>query len=337
MHAALKAFLIETLGPAYEPVMAVVAVLTPFRYPGSMYWPFLLINLAVIVYVYLAHERNDAAPSFGGFLSFLVPRRVYTHIAAWVDLKFYVISTLVLRFTKLSAHVVAFAGLLSIGEASRRVLELTLGPSPGALEPSLIAMAGYTLLVTVAVDFAKWIAHVLQHKVPVLWEFHKVHHSPEVLTPLTNLRFHPVDLVVENFCTATLTGLVVGMYGYWYSGGITEISILGMGAVYAFAAIFTNLRHSHIPVHFGPRISKLLSSPAMHQIHHSSEARHFDKNFAVIFSLWDHLAGTNYIPARGEQYRMGIGEESARFRSVWALYFYPFGRAIRVFRSRELA
>ncbi len=70
----------------------------------------------------------------------------------------------------------------------------------------------------------------------------------------------------------------------------------------------------------------------MHHVHHSCESRHYDKNFAVVFSLWDHLAGTNYIPARGEQFQLGIGPEGEEFSSVWRAYFYPFYSLARKIR-----
>src|ERR1039458_8498353 len=35
----------------------------------------------------------------------------------------------------------------------------------------------------------------LFHAIPALWEFHKVHHSAEVLTPLTEMRTHPVEII----------------------------------------------------------------------------------------------------------------------------------------------
>jgi sterol desaturase/sphingolipid hydroxylase (fatty acid hydroxylase superfamily) len=166
----------------------------------------------------------------------------------------------------------------------------------------------------------------------MLWEFHKVHHSAEVLTPLTNLRVHPVDVALEAFLTSIATGVVIGAYGYWYPGGVVEFTILGTTLVYFLFSLIGNLRHSHIRLQFGPRMSKFLCSPFMHQIHHSCETRHFDKNFAVIFSFWDHLARTIWIPKDDEEFRLGIGEESKHFYSMWGIYVGPF---LAIFRKRK--
>src|SRR5438094_778580 len=63
---------------------------------------------------------------------------------------------------------------------------------PGILSPT----AAHIILMValfLALEFAYWFDHYLSHKVPLLWEFHRVHHSAEVLTPFTNSRVHPID------------------------------------------------------------------------------------------------------------------------------------------------
>ena len=64
---------------------------------------------------------------------------------------------------------------------------------------------GYTLAVVLAIDLAVWLTHYLQHKVVVLWQFHQVHHSAEVLTPMTVYRMHPVDLFFTGFISSSST------------------------------------------------------------------------------------------------------------------------------------
>jgi sterol desaturase/sphingolipid hydroxylase (fatty acid hydroxylase superfamily) len=75
-------------------------------------------------------------------------------------------------------------------------------------------------------------------------------------------------------------------------------------------------------------LSHILSSPAQHQIHHGSEPRHFDKNFGLMFSLWDWIAGTLYVPRAVEQVRFGLsGREHEEYNSLWRLYSLPFVKA----------
>ncbi len=72
-------------------------------------------------------------------------------------------------------------------------------------------------------------------------------------------------------------------------------------------------------------ISYLFVSPWMHQIHHSLERRHIDKNMGFIFSFWDWMFGTLYIPARDESFAIGLDSgEAPKFHGVGALYLLPF-------------
>ena len=56
--------------------------------------------------------------------------------------------------------------------------------------PAAVVM---TLVLFAAYEFGYWLDHYFSHNIPFLWEFHKVHHTAEVLTPITNFRVHPVD------------------------------------------------------------------------------------------------------------------------------------------------
>jgi sterol desaturase/sphingolipid hydroxylase (fatty acid hydroxylase superfamily) len=337
MKAELKELLELILGPAYDLIMPLVGILLPFLYPGFLWWVFFLSAVLLAFYAYLTASQQRGDITLAGFIAYLAPKSVYRHQSAWLDCKYYVVNSILYRLFNISALAFAFAGLLQVAAGVRHVLTLAFGPATTTAEPSLLARLGYTLAIVAAVDFAKWLTHYLQHKIPALWEFHKVHHSAPVLTPLTNLRVHPVDVLLENTLAGIASALVVGLYGYLYSTGVVEITLYGMAVVYFIAGLFAPLRHSHIPFAFGPRLSKLFCSPVMHQFHHSAETKHFDKNFSLIFSIWDYLAGTIYIPARGETPAvLGIGKEGDELRSVWALYTNPFISLARRLRKRPL-
>ena len=63
------------------------------------------------------------------------------------------------------------------------------------LWPAWVVMTMATALQLLTYEFAYWFGHYLFHKVPAMWEFHKVHHSAEVMTTLTELRQHPVEII----------------------------------------------------------------------------------------------------------------------------------------------
>ncbi|MFL0801517.1 MAG: sterol desaturase family protein [Agarilytica sp.] len=74
---------------------------------------------------------------------------------------------------------------------------------------------------------------------------------------------------------------------YVFDGSITSVTIFGASI---FSVLFnmagSNLRHSGVWLGYG-NIEKYIVSPAQHQIHHSIEERHFDKNFGSTLAIWD--------------------------------------------------
>ena len=175
--------------------------------------------------------------------------------------------------------------------------------------------------------------HYLQHKIPLLWEFHKVHHSSEVLHPLSNYREHPVD----NFLYAVVTGGAAGMAlsSFEFLFGAQPLAllvpILGIG-VFAFAFNFLgyNLRHSHVWLRWPGFLAYLFGCPAHHQIHHSCKPQHINKNMAFMFPIWDILFGTYYLPDEKEEMTFGIGDGSeSTYRSYLSIYWLPFKHAYR--------
>lgn len=334
MLLQVKAVASQWLGPLYEPALGLAYALFPFLLPNNLNGVFIVsaILLAVGFYLYVTPRTSASVPHA---LRFLFPRRVFLHRSALVDYRFYVVNSLLLSYVRLSARVAGLVGLFVVSDRIRDFLAPVLGTGAGDGEPTGLARIGFTLAMVLAIDFAKFFAHFLQHKVPLLWEFHKVHHSAQVLTPLTNYRMHPVDVILEQFLAAILVGLVVGVYACFYPKGIAEMTILNIGAITFVYFLAANLRHSHIPLGFGWRTSHILSSPYMHQVHHSSEVRHWDKNYALVFSLWDVVFRSLYIPRGPEKFRLGLpGEENARFDSVRKLYLAPFAGAGRSIARR---
>ena len=96
-----------------------------------------------------------------------------------------------------------------------------------------------------------------------------------------------------------------------------------------------NLRHSHIWLSYSPALSHLLISPAQHQIHHSLNPKHYDKNFGFIFAFWDWSAKTLYVPREREELSFGLsGGEHREFDGLIALYLRPVLRLLTWHRRR---
>jgi sterol desaturase/sphingolipid hydroxylase (fatty acid hydroxylase superfamily) len=135
----------------------------------------------------------------------------------------------------------------------------------------------FTLLLG---DFLFYISHFVRHHVTPLWYFHAVHHSQKELNFFTEYRVHPIDDV----------GLfTIGFVPFF----MFEHSFATIVAVVWLRHWHTRIYHSNIRSNFGP-LRYVLVTPQSHRVHHSMEPRHFDTNFGLTFSIWDHLFGTQY-------------------------------------------
>lgn len=282
-----------------------------------IFWLYLLSALAIAAAVFLYHRRTRGRGTLREFIAFIAPPQVFGHRSARLDYWFFYLNTavfgLILAPLVAAPMVAAFvAGLLG-GSVST--------PAPAGLWWS----GGLTIAALLAMDLALYIGHYLQHKVPLLWEFHKIHHSAEVLTPITAFRVHPVDDLLTLSLTALFTGIVQGLFHVAVGTGIADIQVLGVNVLlFAWYIFGFHLRHSHVWLAYPAWLSRILVSPAQHQIHHSSAPRHFDKNMGFIFAFWDALGGTLYVPKAREELTYGLyGGESSEFASVPALFIGP--------------
>jgi sterol desaturase/sphingolipid hydroxylase (fatty acid hydroxylase superfamily) len=190
-----------------------------------------------------------------------------------------------------------------------------------------------TLVIALAADFGYFIAHYLEHRVPVLWQVHRVHHSAPVMTPLTNGREHPLSEAFHALSIMLVGGTAAAVCLAFVTPGQSVVMVHGTNVVVmAYFIALANLRHSNAWISFGPWIEHVISSPAQHQIHHSTDARHFDRNFAVVFSLWDWLFGTLHTTTKTrESLRFGLRDQAQYDWTATSLYLAP----LTGFRRRQ--
>ena len=162
----------------------------------------------------------------------------------------------------------------------------------------------------VVLDFAQWTIHNLLHRVPWLWEFHKVHHSVRdgEMDWIVSFRFHWAEVVVYK----TLQYLPLALLGF--AGEALMIhAVVG--------TVVGHLNHANLDWGHGPW-RYVLNSPRMHLWHHDADAT-AGRNFGIIFSAWDWLFGTAYLPDHPPR-RLGYrGQEEMPpgflRRSLWPL------------------
>ena len=229
--------------------------------------------------------------------------------------------------------------LLSYEMLSRTIVDqLTalFGPMPPAPLPALVSRTIITVMLFLAYELGYWLNHYLSHRIPFLWEFHKVHHTATVLTPVTNFRVHPVYMCIFLNILAIFTGLASGLGEYLLGGtthqyGLSENNIILVFFIY----VYVHLQHSQVWIAFTGWLGRLFMSPAHHRIHHSSNPAHFNKNLGSCLALWDWMFGTLHVPsAEREVAAFGVEADRPDAHTLRGELIAPFGKA--ALRLREL-
>jgi sterol desaturase/sphingolipid hydroxylase (fatty acid hydroxylase superfamily) len=169
------------------------------------------------------------------------------------------------------------------------------------------------VLFLIVYDLVRYVAHVLLHKVPFLWEYHKVHHAATEMTILAGSR---VSLRELGFTYITELVILV-----WFLGLTNPGTVYAILLARRFIDVF---QHSDIEWDYG-WFGYLLASPRYHRVHHSSDPADYDSNYSDIFPIWDFIFGTynrRYVgnPSLADEVPLGVGVgPSADINNDWKL------------------
>jgi sterol desaturase/sphingolipid hydroxylase (fatty acid hydroxylase superfamily) len=189
-----------------------------------------------------------------------------------------------------------------------RALALAPGASPIATWPFPAQLVAFLVLA----DFLQWAIHILLHRIPLLWTFHKVHHSIDTMDFIGNFHFHSVEILVYK----TLQWLPLAWLG-------APSSVLMPVAV--FTTAWGHFNHANLDVSLGP-LGRVFNSPRMHLWHHdASDEGGVAKNFGIVFSLWDFVFGTAYWPRDRSPARLGYPGDEAMPRGLLDQLVWPLG------------
>lgn len=200
-----------------------------------------------------------------------------------------------LFYVAFNGHLYALlTGGLTTGLAlSTRELLAPILPFPaqgGALARAPFA-AQFVVYLLVS-DLLQWGVHNLLHRVPLLWQFHKVHHSVHRMDWAANFRFHWVEVVVYR----SLLYLPLAFLG----GDAAPLF-----AVAVFSTFWGHFNHANVDVDLGP-LAYVFNGPRMHLWHHDDSTEGgVAKNFGIVLSLWDWLFRTAYWPRDRPPRRIG--------------------------------
>jgi sterol desaturase/sphingolipid hydroxylase (fatty acid hydroxylase superfamily) len=291
-----------------------------FLSPGSRFSiAALLISLVAALFYLRKLPQAQSLSSLSdlrALLSGSVPRHEASHR---LDIAYFMIS-LFLAALFLSGAVLSYDWL------AQSLYREFGGAAPLASFPPWLTMAIATLVLAFVFEWSYWLDHMLCHKLPWLWRFHSVHHSAESLSLLTVFRVHPVDTIVYYNILAFFSGLATA--GLWMLFGKEALpfSLYGTNVIVLVSGILLgNLHHSHLWLKPPGLLGRILLGPAHHQIHHSSDPEHHDRNFGNVLSVFDRAFGTYHEPpAERPALRFGLAGEHRENHKLLPSLMRPF-------------
>ena len=281
----------------------------------------------------IAYWRTVEEKSFGEFFEFILPHEVITHPSARADLLFYITRKAIMPFLLIPAGVTF---VVAVGYATNKVVGALFGidaPLMGG-SPGPITVVVFTATMLLAYDISYYLYHTAQHRFPFLWELHKVHHSAEVMVGITKDRVHPLDELMNRAWDGVIPGICFGLWTLIALNPV-EVTVFGVN-VYIMRNILMMdfVRHTHFKISFG-KLNNLILCPHWHQLHHSTNPRHYDKNFGLLFSFWDRVFGTLCVPEPNESFKFGLVDRDVRdYQSLKGLYILPIKKMWRVVQRR---
>ena len=202
-------------------------------------------------------------------------------------------------------------GAVALGTKSALSPFVTFPSQESAL--ATLPWAAQFVIFLVVSDFLQWCIHNLLHRVPFLWQFHKLHHSVLRMDWAANFRFHWMELVIYRSLLYVPLALLGG------SGS-------ALFAVAVFATFWGHFNHANADIGIGP-LGYVLNSPRMHMWHHdASDEGGIAKNFGIVLSLWDFLFRTAYWPRERAPERIGYPVDEEMPRDVLRQVVFPLSR-----------
>uniref|UniRef100_UPI004049FC41 sterol desaturase family protein n=1 Tax=Flavobacterium sp. TaxID=239 RepID=UPI004049FC41 len=196
-----------------------------------------------------------------------------------------------------------FLGVFNLELVSLQLFDIAAFPKP-------LSLLAFFLIS----DFIQWNVHRTLHRVPFLWNFHKVHHSVKEMGFAAHLRYHWMEpIVYKSFLYIPLAII----------GGFNAQDVF---IVHFFAITIGHLNHANLGWNYG-FLKYIFNNPKMHIWHHSKEMpNQYGVNFGISLSLWDYLFKTDYIPYDGRDIELGFEGDEKFPRAFVKQELYPFSK-----------
>lgn len=264
----------------------------PFRYDNYFYY---LIYVSVAVWLLelaLPWRKNQA-----------MFRKDFWLDAFWMFFNFFIF------------NLIIYIALSSVTEEYFGKMMQAIGlPKKGLIDLSGLSLWIQIPIYFILADFLQWSVHVMLHRVPWLWKFHKVHHSVKEMGFAAHLRYHFMETFVYK------TALYIFMA--WLLNFKLEYAFF----MHAFTILVGHLNHANVGWDYGP-FKYILNNPKMHIWHHAKHmpsTHPYGINFGITLSIWDYLFKTDHIPHSGRDIELGFEGIESYPEGFFELQIKPF-------------
>lgn len=229
----------------------------------------------------------------------------------WLDtfymfFNFFLLNLIVLIFLSNTTEAIFkdFLALFGLQIENLQLLNLNLLPY------------GLGLLIFFLVsDFVQWNTHRLLHRIPFLWNFHKLHHSVKEMGFAAHLRYHWMEPVVYKSILYIPLALIGGF-------NVQDVAIVHFSAL-----TIGHLNHANLGWDYGI-LKYVFNNPKMHIWHHAKELpshKRYGVNYGISLSIWDYLFKTNHVPHEGRDIELGFEGDDMFPKNFLKQELYPLG------------
>jgi len=231
--------------------------------------------------------------------------RVQPRQGRWItNIAFTVLNTLALRAVAIGVPLLAVGAAVDAAANGWGLLNSVDWP-----------LWAEVVLAVAFFDFAIWAQHLITHKVPLFWRFHRVHHADRDFDVTTAIRFHPIEIVASMGVKIALVYLI----------GPAAVAVVLFEIILNGTALF-NHANLRLPLGLDRALRLVLVTPDMHRVHHSVHRSEHDSNYGFALSVWDRLFRTYRAQPVGGHEAMQVGlqwQDDKPTRLGWSLWL-PF-------------
>ncbi len=180
---------------------------------------------------------------------------------------------------------------------------------------SLVAWPAWVELAIALLLFDIWmyIWHRVNHVVPFLWRFHRMHHTEVDMDASSAVRFHPGEIFFSGLARLAIIPLI----------GLHLHQLVLYELILSFSVFFHHSNIRLLPkLDYG--LMALIVTPAMHRVHHSRWEPETNSNYGTILSWWDKIFGSFRLRDDAHALQLGLDEfDSPRWHTIKGLMGTP--------------